>query len=210
MGQVMEEMRASKRSGGVLPFVIGFLITLVLGWAFIPGLFYTKMEQPVRFSHQVHVDGQGMTCDQCHLFREDGSFAGLPSNEECGMCHYVEVVDDPTDTAAVKEAAEMALMSADEANIEAERAYLENYLVVGKEVPWLVYQYQPDNVFFSHKAHEIFECTECHPDLATNDTPPPYYRNWLSGYSKQTMKMWKCERCHAENGVSNACYVCHK
>jgi hypothetical protein len=24
------------------------------------------------------------------------------------------------------------------------------------------------------------------------------------------MKMWQCERCHAESGASNACYVCHK
>ena len=39
---------------------------------------------------------------------------------------------------------------------------------------------------------------------------PAYYENRISGYSKDTMKMWECERCHASMGTSNACFVCHK
>jgi hypothetical protein len=59
-------------------------------------------------------------------------------------------------------------------------------------------------------AHADLDCTDCHMDMSEVDTPPVYYENKLTGYSKQTMKMWQCERCHAENGASNACYVCHK
>lgn len=183
----MEEHRASKQSGGVLPFFIGFLAALVVGWAVLPGLFYEKLEQPIRFSHKYHVEEEGMDCESCHFFREDGSYAGMPTNEMCEECHYDVLGEDP-----------------------AEEKYVREYVDKGVEVPWLVYQYQPDNVYFSHLAHEFFECTDCHPDLAANDTPPPVYKNILTGYTKQTMKMWKCERCHAENGQSNACYVCHK
>jgi hypothetical protein len=131
------------------------------------------------------------------------------------------------------------LASSDDKMMQAEREYVVKYLIQGKEVPWLNYQYQPDNVYFSHAAHmnlsieelagmkkelasvvdpSVFEgdapeqnCNLCHlKDIQLNDEPPAFERNILSGYSKMTMKMWKCERCHALKGQPNACYTCHK
>ena len=131
------------------------------------------------------------------------------------------------------------VLSGDEEDRKAELEYLVKYAIPGKQVPWINYQYQPDNVFYSHVAHrdisiaELKEsemdldgvtvtpieeledseqnCDLCHvKGIATNDTPPPFERNIISGYSKMTMKMWQCERCHAQMGQSNACYVCHK
>ena len=128
-----------------------------------------------------------MECESCHSYREDGSYAGLPTTEACAECHEEAVSEDPE-----------------------EIRFVEEYVAEGKEVPWLIYQKQPDNVYFSHIAHDGLDCTECHIDVASMDTPPVFYENKLSGYSKDTMKMWQCERCHAENGASNACYVCHK
>lgn len=150
---------------------------------------------------------------------------------------------DPNDYEAIMKAEigaiEDNLASSDDDKLQAEREYVVKYLIQGKEVPWLNYQYQPDNVYFSHKAHEgldiaelaeikkeladvvdsaVFEgeapeqnCNLCHvKDISTNDVPPAFERNILSGYSKMTMKMWKCERCHALKGQPNACYTCHK
>lgn len=249
----MEERKTSKRCGGVIPFIIGFLATCVLGWAVLPGLFYEEVEQPIWFSHAIHVEGQGMDCESCHYFRDDGSFAGFPTNEACVECHAVDPAEameavaeagiDPNDYDAIIKAEleiiEDNLVSSEEAMLAAEREYVVKYLIQGKEVPWINYQYQPDNVYFSHKAHEgldigelaemkkdlarvvdpsVFEgeapehnCNLCHlKDAHLNDVPPPFERNILSGYSKMTMKMWKCERCHALKGQSNACYTCHK
>ena len=248
----MEERRSSKRCGGVLPFIIGFLATCVMGWIWIPGLFFEDLEQPVRFSHVIHVDDQGMDCESCHYFRDDGSYAGFPTNEGCAECHAVDPVEameaiaeaniDPSDYDAIMaaeiEAIEDNLASESDENKQAEREYVVKYLIQGKEVPWLNYQYQPDNVYFSHKAHEglnitelaglkkelssvvdgvVFDepaeqnCNLCHlKDIDKNGTPPVFERNILSGYSKMTMKMWKCERCHALKGQPNACYTCHK
>ncbi len=248
----MEERRASKRCGGILPFIIGFLATCVLGWAVLPGMFYENVEQPIWFSHAVHVESEGMECDSCHYFRDDGSYAGFPTNEVCAECHAVDPDEameaiaeagiDATDADAIMKAEldviEDGLVSGDDDKKAAEREYVVKYLIQGKEVPWLNYQYQPDNVYFSHKAHEgldiaelaemkkelssvvdtsIFDepaeqnCNLCHvKDIATNDVPPAFERNIISGYSKMTMKMWKCERCHALKGQSNACFTCHK
>lgn len=254
----MEERRASKRCGGVLPFFFGFLVTCIIGWAVIPPLFYEKVEQPIRFSHKVHVEGQEMECDSCHYFREDGSYAGFPSNEQCMECHAVDDVETIVDAIveqvgskdkledilkveieAMPEDLTGVLLSGSPEDQKAELEYVVKYLLQGKEVPWLNYQYQPDNVYFSHKAHanleiitlrdteidldgvvaaEVFDveesatnCNLCHlKDIDKNDTPPPFERNIIDGYSKMTMKMWQCERCHAQQGVNNACHVCHK
>jgi hypothetical protein len=176
-----------KKSCIMLPLLAGFVAAVALGWWGYPKLVFSEKTQPIRFSHSVHVTDAGMGCDECHFFREDGSYAGLPTTEQCAGCHAEAMTEDP-----------------------AEIEFVEKYVAEGKEVPWLVYQKQPDNVYFSHMAHESLDCMDCHMDMSEVDTPPTYHENRLTGYSKQTMKMWQCERCHAENGASNACYVCHK
>jgi hypothetical protein len=131
------------------------------------------------------------------------------------------------------------ILSAEGENVKAEREMLVGYLLPGTEVPWYNYQHQPDNVFFSHKAHanltladpdgghggaaghgeeavaaeetEEQNCALCHPaGIESGDTPPPFMENVFTGYSESTMKMWECEQCHAKMHQSNACYVCHK
>lgn len=178
---------AKGKSCVLLPFVVGLVGALIVGWWVFPQVLFSQKSQPIRFSHKVHVEDQDMACEDCHTFREDGSFAGIPTTEQCAECHSEVQGDDP-----------------------AEKEFVEKYVEKGKEVPWLIYQKQPDNVFFSHIAHKNIPCKTCHPDVGHSDTPPPYYENRITGYSKDTMKMWKCERCHAQRGASNACYVCHK
>lgn len=199
---------ACSQHGGAAPFFVGLVVALILGWWVFPQVLYSAKEQPIRFSHKVHMEDAGMECSQCHFFREDGSYAGLPTTESCAECHSFPMGEDPE-----------------------EAKFIEEYVNTGKEVEWYVYNYQPDNVFFSHAAHSLencnmchgFEedelCSNCHPSMAENDTPPTYYENKLTKYSKfteQNMKMWQCERCHAHpdhyevTRSSNACYVCHK
>ncbi|MBU1611620.1 MAG: cytochrome c3 family protein [Proteobacteria bacterium] len=248
------EKRASKQFGGALPFLLGFLGAAAIGWVLVPELVFCAKEQPFRFSHQTHVEGQEMACEDCHFFREDGSYAGFPRNEECMNCHDVGA---PEDRAVVLEAIEAAggaeavlaqesgpedldslIVSAEPEDIAAEREMLVGYLLTGVEIPWYTYQYQPDNVFFSHKAHanltladpdaghgeaegaEAVEaeettdqanCALCPPaGIESGTSPPPFMENVISGYSKSTMKMWQCEQCHAKMHQDNACYVCHK
>jgi hypothetical protein len=105
---------------------------------------------------------------------------------------------------------------------EAEKAFIADYVLTGKEVPWLAHQKQPDNVFFSHAAHfqKCYKChltmrgkqdigtpqnpqklcMTCHPSLTELDKGIPAERNMLTGYSKTTLKMWQCEQCHANPG----------
>lgn len=199
-------VKKASSSGGALPFFVGFVAMLFLGWWVFPRVLFSESQQPIRFSHVIHVEDAGMFCDDCHYLNDDGSFNGLPSTESCANCHYEVIGTDP-----------------------AEEKFVEEYVNEDREVEWLVYQDQPDNVYFSHAAHQDMDCTTCHPDMANNDTPPTHYKNILTGYSnggymiqfgrgvgvdeaysRGTMKMWECERCHAEKGQSNACFVCHR
>jgi hypothetical protein len=180
------ERTSAAKGGGVLPFILGLAGALVLGWFVFPEVLFSQKAQPIIFNHKAHTDAAGMACADCHSFRADGSFAGIPPTAKCAECH-----------------------AAPEGKPEIDK-FVAEYVEKGKEVPWRVYQYQPDNVLFTHKAHEAFNCTDCHPNVGGMDKTPAYYENRLTGYSSLTMKMWQCERCHAELGVSNACHVCHK
>lgn len=194
--------------GGFLPFGLGLVLSLLVGWWLFPKLLFSQQAQPVDFNHKVHMEEAGMTCRDCHSFRADGSYAGIPTTKECAMCHEYPV-----------------------GNTDKERKYVAEYVKTGQEPAWKVYQMQPDNVFFSHAAHSLEACGQCHPDwtekelcstsgchpdMSSATSTPAYFENRISTYSKQTMKMWQCEYCHAlpdhraYNANNNACFTCHK
>ncbi len=188
-------------------FVVGLIVALILGWHVLPGLMLVEKKQPIAFNHVSHTQTYGIDCTQCHAIRADGTFSGVPGTAACAECHAKPLGNDPE-----------------------EARFVHEYVETGREIKgeWLIYQKQPDNVFFSHAAHtpESFAqygtyksaaefCSQCHLDVANASTPPVYKENRLSGYSKNTMIMWECERCHADpknagTRASNACFVCHK
>ncbi|MDR2124872.1 MAG: cytochrome c family protein [Desulfovibrio sp.] len=214
---------------GLAPFLAGLVPALLFGWLVFPGLLFTEAEQPFAFSHNVHLTKAGATCADCHRFREDGSFTGIPQRETCVTCHDGILTPEPAPNAAESESAAYT----------AEKTFIEDYVKVSKDIPWATYQKQPDNVFFSHAAHYA-KCYTCHLtmkgrlSLGTPDEPQKLCKtchtwtegqapevNLLTGYSRDTMKMSQCEKCHAHPGhfyddgkgrtaANNACYTCHK
>lgn len=190
---------------GIAPFVIGIVVALVFGWCIFPSLMFSNELQPVRFSHKTHVMNASLDCNVCHKLRPDGTFDALPSTADCASCHAREL-----------------------GKSQAERNFVANYVRQGKEVKWLAYQRQPDNVYFNHTIHSLDRCNQCHQfserelcenchiDLVNMERSPVVGENILSSYSRETMKMWQCERCHANpnhlgsTNANNACFVCHK
>jgi len=190
---------------GLIFFGAGFILMFLVGWLVFPELLYSKKNQPIDFSHRVHIEEAGMDCSDCHAFRDDGSFTGIPPLATCLDCHEEVMGENPEEARFVKE-----------------------YVVPGIEVPWLSYSRQPDCVYFSHTPHVIsaeMECATCHGPHAEGDHPPVYEENRITGYSRDIygrrismrkvnswdrMKMNDCAQCHEEHGTSNACFVCHK
>jgi hypothetical protein len=171
---------------GWLVFFAGFVLSMIAGWLVFPRLLYSEKTQPIQFRHAAHEDSQ---CEDCHRFLPDGSYSGIPGVENCRQCHEQPIGES-----------------------EQERILVEQYIEPDKEIPWLVYTWQPDNVYFSHAPHvkPDITCVRCHHDVTKEKELPPLRENRLTGYSKNTMKMVECEDCHVARGASNACQVCHK
>jgi menaquinone reductase, multiheme cytochrome c subunit len=197
----------------IVYFIVGVVISLIIGWVVFPELLYSKKEQPIDFNHAMHLEEVEDDCASCHYFRADGTFSGIPTLENCLECH------------------EEALGESEE-----EIRFVEEYVLKDREVPWLVYAKQPATVFFSHAAHvEMGEmdCVTCHGDIGESEHSRVYEENRLTGYSRDIwgkniaglkrntwdrMKMDDCAECHRENDVNQAsvqtgkggCFVCHK
>lgn len=177
---------SGKRIVGGVIFVAGFIVALIFGWVVFPNLLYSQRPQPMEFSHAAHQDS---TCEDCHFFLDDGTYSGIPRIEKCKECH-----ESPM------------------GQTEDERILVEEFIQQDREIPWRIYSWQPDNVYFSHAPHKVkgVECVVCHRDVSKEEKLPPYKENRLTGYSINTMKMDVCEKCHAEQRANNNCEVCHK
>ncbi len=202
------------QSGSVtLFFIIGLAVSLIIGWIIFPKLLYSRKKQPVDFNHAIHAEQVSNGCDSCHIFREDGSFAGVPKLAQCTECHQEVQGDNPN-----------------------EKIFVEEYVLKGKEVPWLIYLKQPECVFFSHAAHvkkAKMQCAACHGPIGESTSLKIYEQNRITGYSRDIwgkniagikenlwdrMKMDDCANCHEKHvGIKSsvqtgkeACFVCHK
>jgi c(7)-type cytochrome triheme protein len=84
----------------------------------------------------------------------------------------------------------------------------------GREIPWLVYSRQPENVRFPHAVHvkqAAIACERCHGAHGESDRLPVHETNRITGYSRELTKMSDCESCHAEHFPERtACLACHK
>jgi menaquinone reductase, multiheme cytochrome c subunit len=206
---------AEEGAGGpiILFFIIGLIASLIVGWVIFPELLYSQKKQPVDFNHALHNEEVENGCESCHFFREDGTYSGVPKLAQCIDCHEEVNGEDPE-----------------------EAKFVNEYVAKEREVPWLVYSRQPQNVFFSHVAHvkmAQMDCVNCHGPIGESESLAVYEENRISGYGRDIwgkniagikhnswdrMKMDDCSECHVKEDVSQnsvqthrgGCFVCHK
>ncbi|MBW2036246.1 MAG: cytochrome c3 family protein [Deltaproteobacteria bacterium] len=192
----------------VLPLLVfgaGFVVNLFIGWVIFPRLLYSEKDQPIDFSHKIHVEAVEEGCESCHFFGEDGTFSGVPGAAKCAECHEERIGIHPEEAKLVEE-----------------------YILPGKEIPWHIYARQPNCVYFSHAAHikmAKLECVTCHGPVGESIHVKRYQQNRITGYSRDIwgwrisgmktnswdrMKMDDCADCHKKSGARNDCFVCHK
>ena len=101
---------------------------------------YEAREQPIQFSHERHVAGNGIDCRYCHTSVEDSSFAGLPPTKTCMNCHSQIFANSPF--------------------LEPVRASDRS----GQSIQWTRVHDLPDFVYFNHSIHinKGVGCTTCH------------------------------------------------
>ncbi len=96
--------------------------------------------QPVPFSHQHHVAGDGIDCRYCHTSVETSNFAGIPPTKTCMNCH-----------------------SQIWTNADLLEPVRESFRS-GKSLVWSRVNDLPDFVYFDHSIHvnKGVGCNTCH------------------------------------------------
>src|SRR6476469_3921901 len=116
---------------------------------------HAAREQPIQFSHERHVAGNGIDCRYCHTSAEDSRFAGIPPTKTCMNCHSEIFADSPF--------------------LEPVRASLST----NTPIKWTRVHDLPDFVYFDHSIHvsKGVGCTTCHGPV--DKMPLMYQENSL-------------------------------
>lgn len=129
----------------VVVVVLGAVVAWGVTYYFTPK--YTRVgympQQPVAFSHAIHVEQLGMDCRYCHNGVESSSHSNIPNTQTCMNCHQQVKKDSPA------------------------LAVLRESWETGKPVPWVWIHKTPDYVYFNHAAHvnRGISCASCHGQI---------------------------------------------
>ncbi|MGH9341777.1 MAG: cytochrome c3 family protein [Acidobacteriota bacterium] len=101
-------------------------------------------EQPVPFSHQLHVGELQMDCRYCHSSVEVSSVASVPPTQTCMNCHQL-VARDSEALAPVRDSFQS-----------------------GFPIEWIRVHKVPEYAYFNHSAHinAGIGCSSCHGDVS--------------------------------------------
>jgi hypothetical protein len=154
-----------------LTICIGVIVTTLVGgiwYYFTPK--YTRVgyepDQPVPFSHVVHVEQLGMDCRYCHSFVEVASHSNVPTTATCIACHGEGKIkhDSPKLTAVVES------------------------WKTGRPVQWARVHQVPDYAYFNHAVHvnRGVSCYSCHGDVSAMPVV----------YQHEPQSMAWCLECH--------------
>lgn len=139
----------------------------------------SEPQQPIAYTHQVHIGKVKLPCVYCHVNVETGPIATIPNITACMVCHESAA----TDHAEVKKMSE--------------------YQSRGEDIPWQrVYGWTDEaHVRFNHAPHIRAEvgCETCHGDLSKMTVAERVVDHTM-GF---------CVNCHTERQVSNDCMTCH-
>lgn len=105
-------------------------------------------EQPIPYSHAVHVGKLGIDCRYCHYTVERAGFAAIPPTQVCMNCHSQVQKDSPL------------------------LAPLRESWQKGTPVEWVKVHSLPKYAYFNHSAHvnRGVGCASCHARIDQMDT----------------------------------------
>jgi len=141
-------------------------------------------EQPVAYSHKIHVDKLGMDCRYCHTNVEKSNYSNVPSTTTCMNCHTV--VDSKTGYLQKAVSPDGTSASAHWENENLQR--LREAHAKEEPVPWRRVHKLPDYVQFNHASHikAGVSCYSCHKRI---DQMPVVYQ-------AESLSMGWCLECH--------------
>lgn len=134
-------------------------------------------EQPIPYSHKLHVGKLQLECTQCHQTDEDGFLMQYPATETCMACHQAIKTDSPH----IQKLAKIAES--------------------GEPVPWVQIYKVPDYVWFAHASHTEagVECGVCHGPVAERDA-------LFKEKSTSMASCMQCHAAHGASNACDFCH----
>jgi hypothetical protein len=136
-------------------------------------------QQPIAYTHKVHLETVGLDCVNCHVSVETGPIATIPNITACMQCHESIATEHP----------EIQKMAA--------------YQKRNEDIPWQrVYGFNDEaHVRFNHAPHIRAKvgCETCHGDL----------KQMTVAERVVDHTMGFCVNCHEQRQASNDCMTCH-
>lgn len=123
--------------------VFGGVLVVFLVWYYFSPEFYEvgyAPEQPVPYSHRIHVGKLGLDCRYCHNWVEVTDKANIPPTQTCINCHSQILTDSP--------------------RLQAVR----DSWATDQSIEWVKVHHLPDYAHFSHASHvnNGVGCETCH------------------------------------------------
>lgn len=155
-------------------------------------------EQPIHYSHKVHVGINQINCLYCHAGAEKSKHAMIPSENICMNCHKsISTYSGPE------------LFTAEGKKIngtaEIEKLYdyvgwdpgQQKYTKPGRPIEWTKIHNLPDHVYFNHSQHVVAgkqQCQTCHGAIQDMDEVHQF----------ADLSMGWCVNCHRTTKVQFA------
>ena len=108
-------------------------------------------DQPVPFSHKLHVGTLKMDCRYCHSSVDQAAHASVPATQTCVNCHSATNPDGTAAYSAIHTNSDKLLP-------------VRKSQATGESVDWVRIHDLPDYVYFNHSAHvnKGVSCVSCH------------------------------------------------
>jgi hypothetical protein len=174
----MPATKQNRKTGRALGWTVGMLLLaagLTYAHWFYPG-HALGYEQPIAFSHRLHVTDKQIDCFYCHSHPAHSVNSGLPSVQKCFGCHAYVIPNHP------------------------EIKKLKAFLKQGVGVPWVRVFYNPDHVYFPHFRHVRagVSCASCHGLVERMDRlrTHTFYMGFCITCHKKRRASRECTACH--------------
>jgi hypothetical protein len=129
----------------ILLGLIIFSTALVAGVWYYGSPEYTDVgyapEQPIAYSHRIHVSQLGLDCQYCHTEVDESAVANIPPTQTCMNCHSQIDTQNPEEIQKIRDSWES-----------------------GEAIEWVRVHNLPDYAYFNHAIHVNMGvgCETCH------------------------------------------------
>jgi hypothetical protein len=144
-------------------------------------------DQPIKFSHALHVGQNKIECQYCHSSVEKSRHASIPGTQICMNCHKYVQQGPKYGTEEIKKIYAYAGWDADK----------QAFVRAPKNIEWVKIHNLPDHVYFNHAQHVVagkIACQTCHGKVEEYEVMKQF----------APLSMGWCVNCHRQTEVQFA------